>query len=104
MIAHKYQYKHRPEDARIVVMPSSEKYVEGMEKLQMRVYNPSPDDMDGILTADHFRSHLRMFPEGQFIAVDTETDEVVGVTASMRLDFKPDQSLLASWKATTGDG
>lgn len=111
MIAHKYQYKHRAEDAhanqhsRIVVMPSSMKYVEKMEKLQLVVYNPSPEEgLDGILTADHFRNHLRVFPEGQFIAVDAETDEVVGLTASMRLDFNPAESLLDSWKATTGDG
>ena len=105
MIAHKYQYKHRPEEARIVVMPSSEKCVEGMERLQMLVYDPSPEEgLDGILTADHFRNHLRVFPEGQFIAVDAETDEVVGLTASMRLDFNPAESLLDSWRATTGDG
>jgi hypothetical protein len=81
------------------------KYVEKMEKLQMLVYNPSAEEgLDGILTADHFRNHLRVFPEGQFIAVDTETDEVVGLTASMRLNFNPAESLLDSWKATTGDG
>ena len=105
MIAHKYQYKHRAEDAHIVVMPSSAKYAEKMEKLQLLVYNPTAEEgLDGILTADHFRNHLRVFPEGQFIAVDSETDEVVGLTASMRLDYNPAESLLDNWKATTGDG
>jgi hypothetical protein len=80
-------------------------YIEKMEKLQMLVYNPSAEEgLDGILTADHFRNHLRVFPEGQFIAVDSETDEVVGLTVSMRLNFNPAESLLDSWKATTGDG
>lgn len=107
MIAHKYQYKHRPEDepSLVVVKPSSAKYVEKMEKLQMLVYKPkTEEEMDGILTADHFRNHLRVFPEGQFIAVDTDTDEVVGLTVSMRVDYNPAEQLLESWKATTGDG
>ena len=111
MIAHKYQYKdrangaHAKEPSRIVVKPSSEQYAEKMEQLQLLVYNPSPEEgLDGILTAEHFRNHLRVFPEGQFIAVDTETDAVVGLTASMRLDFNPATSLLDSWEATTGDG
>jgi hypothetical protein len=111
MIAHKYQYKDRADDARanepsrIVVKPSSEQYVEKMEQLQILVYEPTPEEgLDGILTADCFRNHLRVFPEGQFIAVDTATDEVVGLTASMRLDFYPAESLLDSWSATTGDG
>jgi hypothetical protein len=111
MIAHKYQYKDRADDARanepsrIVVKPSSEQYVEKMEQLQLRVYEPTPEEgLDGILTADCFRNHLRVFPEGQFIAVDTTTDEVVGLTASMRINFNPAESLLDSWRATTGDG
>lgn len=93
------------EPSRIVVIPSSEQYVEKMEQLQMLVYQPTPEEgLDGILTADCFRNHLRVFPEGQFIAVDTATDEVVGLTASMRLNFNPAESLLDSWRATTGDG
>lgn len=108
MIAHSYSYRadnaHANEPSRIVVMPSSEKYVEGMQKLQVMAYNPAPDEMDTILVAEKFRNHLRMFPEGQFVAVDTATDEVVGLTASMRLQFNPAEALLASWNATTGDG
>ncbi len=111
MIAHKYQYKdranhaHAKEPSRIVVKPSSQAYVEKMEQLQMLAYNPSPEEgLNGILTAEAFRNHLRVFPEGQFIAVDTETDSVVGLTASMRLDFNPAFSLLDSWEAATGDG
>lgn len=76
-----------------------------MEQLQMLVYNPSPEEgLNGILTAEAFRNHLRVFPEGQFIAVDTKTDSVVGLTVSMRLDFNPAFSLLDSWEAATGDG
>ena len=109
MIAHSYTHRadnaRANEPSRIVVKPSSEQYVEKMEQLQLLVYEPTPEEgLDGILTADCFRNHLRVFPEGQFIAVDTATDEVVGLTASMRINFYPAESLLDSWSATTGDG
>jgi len=117
MIAHKYHYKDRqskttteyaPRPAasedRILILPSSERYFEQMEQLQYEVYNVTPQNNDGCLTAEKFRNHARVFPEGQFIAVDAKTDRVIGLTASMRLDYDPTKPLLESWKATTGDG
>jgi hypothetical protein len=84
----------------IVVMPTQVWHTEQMEDLQRTAY---PGD-DEYLHADEFRSHLRYFPEGQFVAIDTYTNRVIGLTASMRLDFNPADDLLETWRATTGDG
>ena len=87
----------------IVAIRPSEQYFGQMEALQADAYSCKLGE-DGLLTADHFRKHLEVFPEGQFIAVETETDRVVGMTVSMRLDFNPSQPLLDSWNATTNYG
>jgi hypothetical protein len=99
---------HRPQAADqqqslIAVIQPSERYFGQMEALQADAYSCKLGE-DGLLTADHFRAHLRVFPEGQFIAVDTETDRVVGMTVSMRVDFNPSTPLLDSWNATTSYG
>jgi hypothetical protein len=100
---------HRPQAAcqsspsLIAVIQPSERYFGQMETLQADAYSCKLGE-DGLLTADHFREHLRVFPEGQFIAVDTETDRVVGMTVSMRVDYNSAQPLLDSWNATTNYG
>jgi hypothetical protein len=86
--------------AEIIIVHASEQYVEQMENLQRIAYGDDPE----ILHAEEFRSHLHYFPQGQFIAIDTATDTVVGLTASMRLKFSPSEDLLETWRATTGDG
>jgi hypothetical protein len=85
--------------AEIVVIPAHERYVEQMGALQRAAYED-----DDVMTADHFRSHLHYFPEGQFIAIDTATDQVVGLTSGMRVDFNRAEKLLESWHVTTGGG
>lgn len=87
----------------ITVIHSSERYFGQMETLQAEAYSCKLGE-EGLLTADHFREHLRMFPEGQFIAIDTSTGRVVGMTVSMRVEFNPSQPLLDSWNATTNYG
>ncbi|MCA9903064.1 MAG: hypothetical protein KC547_04330 [Anaerolineae bacterium] len=83
----------------IIVVPASERYVEQMAALQHLAY----DDED-IMEERHFASHLHYFPEGQFIALDPETDTVVGTTSGMRINFSREEKLLESWHVTTGDG
>ncbi|MCL4250665.1 MAG: hypothetical protein KJ065_21120 [Anaerolineae bacterium] len=83
----------------IIVVPASERYVEQMAVLQRLAY-----DDDDIMEEDQFASHLRYFPEGQFIALDPETDTVVGTTSGMRINFSREEKLLESWHVTTGDG
>jgi len=87
----------------IVVIPSAVEYAQAMEALQFLVYDiGSLDDCDDCLTAAKFREHVRIFPEGQFIALDG--GRVVGVTASMRINFDPDQPMAEPWVKTIGDG
>src|SRR5262245_46392440 len=90
----------------VVVLPSSTEYVEQMQALQFALYDvPSGEEASvGVLCAEHFRNHLRMFPEGQFVAVEVETNRVVGLTVCMRIAYDPRQPLLESWVKTTGYG
>lgn len=87
----------------IRIMPSSARYVEQMEALQHTAYGTTPGD-DECLTADMFLEHIARFPEGQYIAVDSE-DRVIGMTASMRMNFDPRQPALTDpWWVAVGYG
>lgn len=88
----------------IVVVPSSAEYTEQMQQLQHIVYHSTPEQPDGVLLAEHFRNHLKVFPEGQFIALDTTTNTVVGLTVSMRMNFDPNKPFIEPWSVTIGDG
>lgn len=108
MIVHKHYYRDRQSgDAHIAVIPSAVHYIEQMEALHQAAYGYSPsyaDECDECLTADKFRNHLRVFPEGQFIALDVQTNEVVGATVSMLMDFDPARPLREPWVKLTDFG
>jgi hypothetical protein len=91
------------QEAPIVILRPSEKYFEQMCQLDAKCY-PLEEDKTQWITPDYYRSQMIHFPEGQFIAVDTATDQVVGLTQSMRVDFDPEQPLLESWYQTTNYG
>jgi hypothetical protein len=88
----------------IVVMNATPRYVQQMEALQYIAYEVSPGKSDEVLTAQQFLKHQDVFPEGQFVAVDTTTDRVVGITVSMRLNYDSARPLLDSWEKTTNYG
>jgi hypothetical protein len=91
--------------AHIVVLPASSRYLDQMERCHQVAYGyvPSPDDREA-LTAAKFRQHLHSFPEGQFIALDTDTDTVIGTTSNMRLNFDLHKRDVRSWAEITNDG
>jgi hypothetical protein len=92
------------QNAPLLIAPSAPQYAEQMEKLIAMTYGiPLEESANGI-SADKFRNHMRVFPEGQFIALDAQTHRVVGLTASMRIDFDPRYPLLESWVTTTNYG
>lgn len=93
-----------PRPNRILVMPSSAQYAEQMEDLMHACYGTTREDPEQVFTAAMFRAHLNIFPEGQFIAVDTETDSVVGLTVSMRTTFDSSRRLTESWWSSIGYG
>ena len=103
MVAYKYEYKNRPQDdeSPILVVPTSARYADQIVELTAHTYGFSLEDS---YTAEEIRSHVKHFPAGQFTAVDTRTDRVVGFTASMRLAFDPNYPLLESWVETTNYG
>jgi hypothetical protein len=74
-----------------------------MESCHQRAYGytPSPEDAEA-LTAEKFRRHLQLFPEGQFVALDA--DMVIGTSSNMRLDVDLHKHSARSWAEVTGDG
>ncbi len=95
-------------DKQFAVVPSSVKLLGQMEMCHQLAYNYTADDIaaDGdseALTAEKFRKHLAIFPEGQFVAMDKATNRVVGLTVSMRVDLKTHDAAM-SWAELTNDG
>ena len=88
----------------IAIIPSAAEYAAHMETVTGIIYETDPREDDSCFNADHFRQHLKVFPEGQFIAVDTQTDTVVGLTVSMRYNFNPDRPTLEPWWHVIGYG
>src|ERR1039457_5564230 len=83
---------------------------------QISVRNTAPRDFNGISelcrriypetppwNADQLSSHLRVFPEGQFVAVYGSDETVVGMTASLIVDWDS-YDMLDSWEQFTADG
>ena len=83
---------------------------------QVTVRNTAPRDFAGITDlcrriypdtppwdAAQLSSHLKVFPEGQFVAVYGSDEKVVGMSASLIVDWE-DYALLDSWDQFTADG
>ena len=78
----------RPEStAGLTVRRSDAQYADRLEALQRRVF-PRLADAE-IITADHYRRHLEVFPEGQFIGLDG--NRLIASTSSMRCALRTDQ-------------
>jgi hypothetical protein len=88
----------------ILIRPTRVEDAEQMETLTAAVYGLNPRECADCLTADHFRQQVRVFPEGQFVAVDTTTDHIVGLTASMRLDYDLRRPITQTWWEMIGYG
>ncbi|MEZ4668506.1 MAG: hypothetical protein R3E39_11365 [Anaerolineae bacterium] len=74
-----------------------------MEQCHQLAYGYTPQTVSyEDLTAEKFRQHLAIFPEGQFVAVDRRTDRVVGLTVSMRANLHKDAAI--NWAELTNDG
>jgi GNAT superfamily N-acetyltransferase len=71
---------------------------EEIQKISREVYTESPPWSDVQLS-----SHLRVFPEGQFVAVDAESGRLVGMAASL-IVLWDDYDLAASWHDFTDAG
>ncbi len=80
------------------------------------VRNTKPDDFAGIISMcqevyrnsvpwseEQLASHLRVFPEGQFVAVESGTQHVVGLASSL-IVFWDDYDMKESWRDFTDHG
>jgi len=96
--------KQDSEPASIIVVPTRARHASGIEQLQAEAYQCDPHEWDDTITAEKGLSNLAVFPEGQFVAIDVETEKVIGVTVSMQIDFDPAQPFLEPWTTTTDYG
>ncbi len=67
----------------LAVASTAAEHVEQLEGLQKAVF-PTLDPAE-LFLAEHYRKHIELFPEGQFVALDA--DRVVGMTSTLRLPF-----------------
>jgi GNAT superfamily N-acetyltransferase len=93
-------------DANITIIQSSSACAEAMERLFIDVFDSgvSPQDCEQCLLAAHFRHHLDVFAEGQFVAVDSRTKQLVGFAVSMLTTYDPAHRHLQSWWQSCGEG
>jgi GNAT superfamily N-acetyltransferase len=76
-----WYFRKRPDG--LVVMHTRPEHATELEELQ-RICFPTLDDAERFKAA-HYRRHLELFPDGQFVVVDG--DAVVGATTTLRLRF-----------------
>lgn len=70
----------------------------GIRSLCLAVYPESPPWNDELL-----QSHLDVFPRGQLVAVDPETESVVGMAASLVIRWD-DYDIAGTWREFTNGG
>lgn len=89
----------------VIVRTSLPAYAAQMERTHQLAYGYTPGER-GVedFTADHFRQHHAIYPDGQFIALDQALDRVVGFSVNMRVDYDPLRPSLKSWVETTAYG
>src|ERR671937_632559 len=76
-----WYYRRLPDG--LVIMHSRREHAEQLEALQ-RVCFPTLDDAERFKAA-HYRKHIELFEDGQFVVLDGE--RVVGATSTIRLEF-----------------
>jgi ribosomal protein S18 acetylase RimI-like enzyme len=71
---------------------------EDVRRMGLKIY---PKDVPW--NEDYFRSHADMFPQGQLVAVDNDTDRVLGYAASLIVNWD-DYEFADSWNTFTDKG
>lgn len=84
--------------ARIEVRPTRPDDFPGIIALTRRVYPDSPS-----WTEDQLASHLRVFPQGQLVALDTTGGLIVGMAASL-IVLWDDYEMHGAWRDFTDGG
>lgn len=76
-----WYYRRLPDG--LTVLHARPEHAGELEELQRACF-PTLDDAERFKAA-HYRRHLELFPDGQFVVLDG--DRVVGATTTLRLDF-----------------
>ncbi len=84
--------------SKIIVRNTRPEDFPGIAELSRQVYADSPPWNDALLS-----SHLEVFPEGQFVALEVETGRIVGMAASL-IVLWDDYDLDMDWLAFTNSG
>jgi len=82
----------------VIVRNTEPRDFEGIADLCRRIYPETPP-----WNSQQLSSHLRVFPEGQFVAIYGAEQKVVGMCASLIVDWE-DYNTLDSWEQFTADG
>ncbi len=85
-------------DAEIIVRNTRAEDFPGMIEMTREVYPTSPPWRE-----EQLASHLKIFPEGQFVAVESGTERVVGMASSL-IVLWDDYDLAANWRDFTDHG
>jgi hypothetical protein len=104
MIAYKYEYKDRQTPGTITVIPAKPEHTEQIQSLAGVAYGVDAELEQEWFGADQYRSRIVHFSEGQFIALDDATGEVVGMTSGMLFQHNPETTFLENWDRTTAYG
>lgn len=67
----------------IVIMSTLAKHAEQLEELQKLVFPTLAKE--SLMRREHYLNHIRIFPEGQFVAV--KGDQVIGMTTTIRYEL-----------------
>jgi ribosomal protein S18 acetylase RimI-like enzyme len=88
-------------DESVVVRPMTEEDFAGIQAMCLAIYPDSPCWSD-----EQLASHIAVFPEGQFVAIDRHApagQQVVGMAASLVVLWD-DYSMESSWRDFTANG
>jgi GNAT superfamily N-acetyltransferase len=70
----------------LVVASTAPEHAEALEELQTIVFPTLAEDER--FKAAHYRKHVELFPDGQYVVLDPDhNDRVVGMTSTIRLRF-----------------
>ena len=87
-----------PPTEEVMVRNTTPRDFAAITDLCRRIYSDTPP-----WNAAQLSSHLRLFPEGQFVSIHGESQTVVGMCASLIVDWA-DYDTLDSWEQFTADG
>jgi hypothetical protein len=87
-----------PSQDQVILRNTAARDFDGITDLCRRTYPDTPP-----WSSEQLSSHLRLFPEGQFVAVHGPDEKVVGMSASLIVDWE-DYHMLDSWEQFTADG